>query len=427
MARKTGGRYAKDEGEKRWQSSWGRRREGEVFMKYDFDTVIDRRGTNSLKYDFARERGRREDILPLWVADMDFKTAPEILERLKEAVRHGIFGYSEGKEEYFLALRNWYLKHFGWETRREWLVKTPGVVFAIAAAIKAFTDEGDAVLLQQPVYYPFGEVIADNGRKMVSSPLREREGRYEMDFEDFEQKIIENHVKLFLLCSPHNPVGRVWEERELRRLGDICLKHGVRVVSDEIHSDFTYEGHPHHVFAGLCPEFERISVTCTSPSKTFNLAGLQVSNIFIADPEMRKRFQKAVAAAGYSQINALGLVACQAAYERGEQWLSQLKAYLRENLAFTRGYLNEYLPEIRLVEPEGTYLLWLDFRALGLTEEQRRDLLENKAMLWLDSGAMFGADGEGFERINIACPRKTLKQALSQLRGALRPGKSEKI
>lgn len=308
-------------------------------MNYDFDTVIDRRGTNSLKYDFARERGRREDVLPLWVADMDFQTAPEILKRLEQAVRHGIFGYSEGKKEYFLALQRWYQEHFGWETKESWLVKTPGVVFAISAAIRAFTKEGDSVILQQPVYYPFSEVITDNQRKLVNSPLKLKNGHYEVDFEDFENRIKENHVKLFLLCSSHNPVGRVWEEWELRKLGEICLRCGVLVVSDEIHSDFTYKGHDHHVFAALSPEFERITVTCTAPSKTFNLAGLQISNIFIADPGLRGRFKKAIDAAGYSQVNLMGIAACQTAYEEGGPWLEQLKAYLEDNLAFVREYL----------------------------------------------------------------------------------------
>lgn len=388
-------------------------------MSYGFDSIVDRRGTNCLKFDFAKERGKREDVLPLWVADMDFRTAPEILERLQQVVSHGIFGYSEGKEDYFLAVQRWYAEHFGWQVEKSWLVKTPGVVFAIAMAIRAFTEEGDAVLLQQPVYYPFSEVIRDNNRVLINSPLKLAEGHYEIDFDDLEKKIQENGVKLFLLCSPHNPVGRVWQEWELLKLGDICLRNGVLVVSDEIHSDFTYEGHVHHVFANLSPEFSNITVTCTAPSKTFNLAGLQVSNIFISNVKLRKQFKKAVDAAGYSQLNLMGLVACQAAYEKGEPWLKALKAYLTENLNFVRAYLKERLPQIRLVEPEGTYLVWLDFRELGLTEAQREDLIVNKARLWLDSGAMFGVDGEGFERINIACPRAVLRKALEQLEEAL--------
>ncbi|MCH5340397.1 MAG: pyridoxal phosphate-dependent aminotransferase [Acetatifactor sp.] len=389
-------------------------------MGYDFDRVVDRRGTNCLKYDFARERGKHEDVLPLWVADMDFQTAPEILERLQHVVSHGIFGYSEGKEDYFLAVQRWYIEHFDWQVESSWLVKTPGVVFALAMAIKAFTKEGDTVLLQQPVYYPFSEVIRDNNRVLVNSPLKLVEGHYEIDFEDLEEKIQANDVKLFLLCSPHNPVGRVWQEWELRKLGEICLRHGVLVVSDEIHGDFTYEGHIHHVFANLSSEFSDITVTCTAPSKTFNLAGLQASNIFISNQKLRKQFKKAVDAAGYSQLNLMGLVACQAAYEKGESWLKALKVYLAENLNFVREYLKEHLPRIRLVEPEGTYLIWLDFRGLGLTEAQREDLIVNKARLWLDSGAMFGVDGEGFERINIACPRVVLQQALEQLEKALK-------
>ena len=388
-------------------------------MKYDFDKVVDRHGTNCLKYDFAIERGKPADILPLWVADMDFQTAPAILERLEETVKHGIFGYSDGKEGYFAAVQNWYRERFGWETKPEWLVKTPGVVFALAAAVRAYTKEGDGILLQQPVYYPFSEVITDNGRKIVNSPLKITDGYYTMDLDALETKIVENKVKLFLLCSPHNPVGRVWSEEELRRVGEICLRHGVLVVSDEIHSDFTYGENIHHVFASLDEKYAAITTTCTAPSKTFNIAGLQISNIWISNPELRARFRAEVTAAGYSQVNLMGLVACQAAYETGEEWLKELKIYLEGNLDYVRTFLKENLPEIKLTEPEGTYLLWLDFKSLGMKEEQLKDLVENKAKLWLDSGAMFGPDGEGFERINIACPREILKQALTQLAEAV--------
>lgn len=388
-------------------------------MKYDFDKVNDRRNTNSLKYDFAAERGKPGDLLPLWVADMDFQTAPEILKRLEQTVSHGIFGYSESRNDYFQAVANWYQTRFGWEVKRPWLIKTPGVVFALAMAVKAYTQEGDAVLIQQPVYYPFSETILDNNRVLINSPLKLVGNHYEIDFDDFEQKILENKVKLFLLCSPHNPVGRVWQEWELRRIGEICLKHGVLVVSDEIHCDFTFPGHQHLVFASLSQELADIAVTCTAPSKTFNLAGLQVSNIFISNQDLRRRFRKQVAAAGYSQLNTMGLVACQAAYEEGGPWLAELKTYLQENLAYVRNFLKDKLPEIKLIEPEGTYLIWLDFRALGQTEEEREDLVVKRAKLWLDSGAMFGVDGEGFERINIACPRATLEQALEQLERAV--------
>lgn len=385
-------------------------------MKYNFDEIIDRKGTNCLKYDFASERGKPEGVLPLWIADMDFKAPDIVLERLSEIVNHGIFGYSDSKEDYFLVLKNWFEKKFGWKVKEEWLVKTPGIVFAIAAAIHAFTKEGDAVLIQQPVYYPFSETILDNKRKLVNSPLKRTGDRYEIDFEDFEEKIIQEKVKLFIFCSPHNPVGRVWEKDELKRIGEICLKHGVIVVSDEIHSDFVYPGHQHTVFASLSKEISDITITCTAPSKTFNIAGLQISNIFIENPVLREKVKKAIAQTGYSQVNQIGLAACQAAYEGGEEWLEELKEYLAGNIEYTRAFLKEHLPKITLIEPEGTYLLWLDFKAYNLTEEEREELIVKKAGLWLDSGSMFGPDGEGYERINIACPRKTLEKALWQLK-----------
>ena len=388
-------------------------------MKYDFDTVIDRNHTNCLKYDFKTERGMEEDVLPLWVADMDFQTLPEIRSRLQEVVSHGIFGYSDGKEDYFAAVQGWYARHFGWEIQKEWLIKTPGVVYAIAAAVAAYTNEGDAVLIQQPVYYPFGQMIRENKRKLVNNPLQERNGHYEIDFEDFEQKIVEHHVKLFLLCSPHNPVGRVFEEWELKKLGDICIRHQVIVLSDEIHSDFTYPGHTHHVFASLGEAYANQCVICTAPSKTFNLAGLQISNILIPNEKLRRAFESAVTRTGYSQVGIMGLVATQAAYEHGDEWVTELKAYLYENLKFVREYLKENLPQIRLIEPEGTYLLWLDFRGLGLAEKELEELVVKKAKLWLDRGAVFGPEGRGFERINIACRRSTLKQALDQLKNAI--------
>ncbi len=388
-------------------------------MAFDFDKVVDRRGTNCLKYDFALERGKHEGILPFWVADMDFETAPAVVERLQKTVAGGIYGYTDTKEDYDQAIINWYEKYFHWSPKREWLIKTPGVVFALAAAVRAYTKEGDKVLIQQPVYYPFKEVIADNKREVVSAPLSLVDGHYEIDFEELEEKLSDEKVKLFLLCSPHNPVGRVWKEEELRKIGDLCIKYNVITVSDEIHGDFTYPGYPHHVFASLGEKYAKNSVICTAPSKTFNIAGLQVSNIFIPNDSLRRRFQVAVNQAGYSQLNMLGLVACQAAYEDGREWLEELKIYLKKNLDFVREYLQENLPQIHLIEPEGTYLIWLDFRELGLPENELEDLIVNKANLWLDSGAIFGKVGEGFERINIACPRSLLEEALNNLKTAI--------
>lgn len=286
-------------------------------------------------------------------------------------------------------------------------------------AVKAFTNEGDSVIIQQPVYYPFKETIEDNNRVVVNNSLKNVNGHYEIDFEDFERKVKENNVKLFILCSPHNPVGRVWKKWELEKLGDICVENNVTVVSDEIHSDFVYPGNKHTAFANIKEEFQNITVTCTAPSKTFNLAGLQVSNIIIPNDKLRKKFRKQISAAGYSQVNALGLVACESAYRNGRQWLDSLKEYLIENLNFVRDYLEENIPSVKLIEPEGTYLIWLDFGELGLENEELEDLIINKSGLWLDSGAIFGEDGKGYQRINVACPRKTLEQALNQLKSGI--------
>ncbi|MBH1940619.1 pyridoxal phosphate-dependent aminotransferase [Mobilitalea sibirica] len=384
-----------------------------------FDEIINRKGTNSIKYDFAVQRGKPEDLLPLWVADMDFRTPPEVTRELKKAVDHGIYGYSESKEEYFAAIQGWYQKRFDFEIQKEWLVKTPGVVFAIAMAIRAFTKEGDAVLIQRPVYYPFSETILANNRKLVNNPLVYEDGSYRIDFDDFETKITKNNVKLFLLCSPHNPVGRVWTREELIRLGDICIRHNVMVISDEIHADFIYKGYHHSIFGKLKDEFLQNSILCTAPSKTFNLAGLQVSNILIANKDIRDKFKNEIRASGYSQLNTMGLIACQTAYESGAEWLDDLLGYLEENLEFTRNFLKEHLPQIKLVEPQGTYLLWLDFSTLNLSEKALEDLIVRRAKLWLDHGTMFGSEGRGFQRINMACPREILKKALIQLEKAI--------
>lgn len=387
----------------------------------DFDVIIDRNHTESLKYDFKKSSGMPEDVLPLWVADMDFKTSSIILDRLRERVEHGIFGYTETKKEYFEAVARWMSEKHQYEIDERWLIKTPGIVTALAMTVKAYTEVGDAVLIQQPVYYPFREVIIDNGRKQISSDLfLGDDGKYHIDFEDFERKIVENQVKLFFLCSPHNPVSRVWTKEELIRIGDICLKHNVIVVSDEIHQDFVYEGNKHYVFATLKPEYREISVVCTSPGKTFNLAGLQISNIFIANQQLRKRFQKQMDAIGYSQLNTMGITACTAAYLYGDEWYQAMLTYLKGNIEYVRTYLTNHIPQIKMIEPEGTYLIWLDFRNLQLSKWQQRDLVVNRAKLWLDRGEMFGAAGEGFERVNIACPRKILNEALHRLERALK-------
>ena len=388
-------------------------------MKYNFNEIIDRKGTDSLKYDFAVERGLPKDVLPLWVADMDFPVEDHIKEALIKAAEHAIFGYSDTKDDYFEVLSSWYERRFFWKVKKEWLVKTPGVVFAIAMAIQALTKENEAIIIQEPVYYPFSSTIRANNRKIVINNLVLKKDKYHIDFVDFEKKIIENNVKLFILCSPHNPVGRVWTREELQKLANICLKHKVYIFSDEIHSDLVYEKDTHTIFANLGKDVEDSCIVATAPSKTFNIAGLQVSNIWIANKKMRDAFKEAIDRAGYSQLNNMGLIATKVAYKYGEEWLEELKIYLKSNIDFVRKFLKDKLQNIKLIEPEGTYLLWLDCRELGLSEKERQGLIQNKAKLWLDTGTMFGKAGAGFERINIACPRKTLEEAMNRLKEAI--------
>ncbi|MBD5143024.1 MAG: pyridoxal phosphate-dependent aminotransferase [Ruminococcus sp.] len=385
----------------------------------NFDRIINRKNTRSLKYDFAKRRGMPEDVLPLWVADMDFETSSYIEDALIERARHGIFGYSEVQTEYFEIVYHWMKTHHNWNVQENWLVKTPGVVFALAMAVKAYTQPNDSVLVQLPVYYPFSEVIQDNNRKVVSNTLYLGEdNKYHIDFENFEQKIIDNKIKLFFLCSPHNPVGRVWTKEELIKIGDICVKHGVTVVSDEIHQDFIFQG-KHQVFASLKPEFENISITCTSPSKTFNLASMMMSNIFIPNRELKAKFKKQLDGAGTSQLSVMGLVACETAYSKGEEWYQAMLAYVAENINFVRQYVKNNLPDVTMIDTEGTYLVWLDFRKTGFSVDELENLIIHKAKLWLDSGKIFGKCGEGFQRINTACPRSILKKALDRIKNAL--------
>ena len=385
-----------------------------------FDEIIDRSNTSCLKYDFALDRGYPQGIQPFWVADMDFRTPDAVIQELVKRSQHGIFGYTDPDAQYKATLQKWFAQHHSWQVDGKELTITPGVVFALAAAVRAFTQPGEAVLIQQPVYYPFSEVIRTNNRQLINSPLVYENGSYHIDFADFEEKIKANNVKLFILCSPHNPVGRVWSREELIRMAEICLAHGVIIVSDEIHHEFVRPGHKHTVLASISEEIAQNTVTCTAPSKTFNLAGLQVSNIFIKNDSLRRRFRDEVAAVGYSQPNSLGLFACQAAYAHGEQWLTELKAYLESNYQKAKALLTEKMPKVHLVEPQGTYLIWLDFRAYNLSDEKLDDIIIHQANLWLDSGHIFGPDGSGFQRINTACPWAVLEKGLNSLAEAFK-------
>lgn len=384
-------------------------------MTYDFNSVTDRHHTNSIKTDLAVARGKPEDVLSLWVADMDFPTAPQILDALHKKVEHGIFGYSVPDQSFYEAVKNWQKTEHNFEINRHWIVTTPGVVFAIATAIKAFTQKNEAVLIQTPVYYPFKNMIVQNERTLVTSSLVQKDGKYQIDFEDFEKKIIENNVKLFILCSPHNPVGRVWSRRELEQLSQICLRHNVIVFADEIHNDFVFEPNKHIVFSTISDEIAQNCIVSTSASKSFNLAGLQFSINFIQNPELKSRFKKEIDRTGYDEPSIMGLVATQAAYEYGREWFYELKNHLKSNLDYLRKFLKERLPKVRLIEPEGTYLIWLDFSALGYSDAELDDIIVNKAKLWLDRGTMFGPEGANFQRINIATPRPVLQDALERL------------
>lgn len=385
----------------------------------NFDEIVERRGTDCLKYDFAKRRGKPEDVLPLWVADMDFKTSSYVVDALIERAEHGIFGYSDTQEEYFNAVAGWMERHHHWKIREEWLIKTPGVVFALAMAVKAFTEPRDSVLIQQPVYYPFSEVIRDNDRVIVSSDLiLGEDNRYHIDLEDFEKQIVDHDVKLFLLCNPHNPSGRVFTKEELTGMGDLCVKYGVKVVSDEIHNDFVFQGE-HTVFASVKKEYEDLCVVCTSPSKTFNLASMLISNIFIPGEEMRKKFQHEVDAAGISQLSALGIVAAQTAYKKGDEWYHAMLSYVRENITYLKTYVADHMPGVNVIDGEGTYLLWLDFRKTGIDPDELDCRIIYDAKLWLDSGKIFGKTGAGFQRINVAAPRKTVEECLERIRRIL--------
>lgn len=393
---------------------------GGSVMKYDFDKVYDRRNTNSVKFDLPAERSMPADVLPMWVADMDFRIPNEVVAAMATQVDHGIFGYSEPKAEYFQAVKRWLLLRHNWSVDGNKFVITAGVVSAISTLIRAITAEGDAVIICQPVYFPFERSVKVNGRKVVVSKLKNDDGYYAVDFEDFERKIVENDVKMFILCNPHNPIGRVWTRDELERLGDICLKHGVFVISDEIHFDFVFGENMHTVFCNVKKEFEDISAICTAPSKTFNLAGLHISNIYIPNDRVRQAVNDELVKQGYCQPNIMGIVACQTAYSCGEEWLDELLAYLERNIEFAKDYFEKHIPEIKFRAPEGTYLIWLDCSALGLGDSELSSFILNKAKLWLDDGFIFGDGGSGFERMNIACPRTVLKEALDRLKNAVK-------
>ena len=385
----------------------------------DFDRVIDRRGTDCLKFDFAKRRGMPEDLMSFWVADMDFQTSSYIQDALRAAVDHGIFGYSDPTERYYAAVKRWMKTRHDYDVEEEETVAVPGVVFGLSQAVRAFTSPGDAVAILQPVYYPFSEVVLSSGRKLVVSELvRDASGRYAIDYEDFERKLDENDVKLFINCSPHNPVGRVWTREELERLGDLCLSRNVLFVSDEIHNDFDFSG-KHVVFSTIKRDYVENSIVCTSPSKTFNLAGLQTGNFFIPNPKLRRKFRATIESVGYSQMNLMGIVATIAAYEHGDEWRDAMMKYVEGNIDFAVEFINGEIPGVSTLKNEGTYLMWLDFSEFGLVGAELDRFIVDEAKLWLDGGGIFGASGRNFQRVNVACSREYLTRGLERLRSAV--------
>ena len=378
-------------------------------MKYDFDKTIDRRATNSYKWDSAPE-----GVLPMWVADMDFRTAPAIIDALQKRVAHGIFGYTRVPDAYYDAVTSWFSRRHGWDIDREWIIYTSGVVPAVSAVIKALTVPGDKVIVQTPVYNCFFSSIRNNGCEIVSNPLRRTTDTYEMDFDALERCAADPRAKVMLLCNPHNPAGRVWTPDELTRLGNICLRNGVTVVADEIHCELVYQGFKYTPFASLSDAFLHRSVTCVSPSKAFNIAGLQIANIVAFDNDLRSRIDKAININEVCDVNPFGVAATIAAYNEGEEWLNQLVDYLHGNYEAMAVFCRRELPEFPITRLEGTYLVWMDCSSLGMPSDALEHALLEDARLWLNAGTMYGAEGEGYMRWNIACPRSVMLDGLNR-------------
>ena len=383
-------------------------------MKYNFDEIVPRRGTNSYKWDSAGDA----DVLPMWVADMDFRTAPSVVEALKRRVEHGIFGYVRVPDAYYEAITRWFAGRHGWQIEKEWIIYTTGVVPAISAAIKALTVPGDKVMVQTPVYNCFFSSIRNNGCEMIANPLVYRNRGYQIDFDDLERKASDPKIKLMLLCNPHNPVGRVWSKQELRQIGEICIRNNVFVIADEIHCELVFLGHEYTPFASISEEFLMNSVTFVSPSKAFNLAGLQIANIISADANVRVRIDKAININEVCDVNPFGVEALMAAYNEGEEWLEELKSYLFANYQYLRNYFNEHLPDFPVLKLEGTYLVWVDCSVLKKSSEEIVTALLEKEKVWVNEGSMYGEDGDNFIRINIACPRQQLAKGLERLKHA---------
>jgi cystathionine beta-lyase len=394
-------------------------------LQYDFDRVCDRRNTDCAKWDTVASLFGSEDVIPMWVADMDFPVAQPIVEALQKRAGHPFYGYTQPGTGVIDAVVQRMQRKFNWKIRPEWVVFTPGVIPALHVALRSLTHPGDEVILQQPVYYPFFPTVMRSGCQIVNNELKLADGVYDMDFEDLEGKFkprmgmgpIAGHIKAMILCNPQNPVGRLWNRDELKRLGEIVIGSGAVVISDEVHCEILYQGHQHTPFATISEEFEQNSMVCMAPSKTFSLAGLEASSIIIPNDKLRREFVKT--RAGICPVpNLFGLVALEAAYREGDDWLAQALEYLQGNLEFALEYFSKHIPQIKAIRPQGTYLLWLDCRGLGLDAMSLRGFMREKARVGLDDGFLFGACSSGFQRMNIACPRSILEEALGRIERA---------
>jgi cystathionine beta-lyase len=389
-------------------------------MTYDFDTVISRTGTASSKWDMLEELFGYPDVLPMWVADMDFSSPPEVVKALKQRAEHGVFGYTFRPPSYYDAIIDWQKRRHGWSVPREWIVGVPGVVTAMSLLIKMLTEPHDRIMIQVPVYHPFYQIISQNGRTIVRNPLKLAGEHYEMDFAEMERQIISEKVKMLLLCNPHNPVGRVWTRDELTALGQLCLKHGVTVISDEIHGDIIFRGHRHIPFASLADEFAAIAVTCAAPSKTFNIAGLNSAYAVIANPAWRDKLSRRLKTLALDMENCFAQVAVEACYRHGEAWLNELLVYLEENVGMMSEFLAQELPEIKMIRPEGTYLAWLDCREISSDPSVWKEIMYSRARVAFHNGSIFGREGAGFLRVNFGCPRSLLSEGLERFARAVR-------
>lgn len=385
-------------------------------MRYDFDEIVNRRGTNSVKWDEVKEEG----VIPMWVADMDFKAAPCILKALKKRIEHGVFGYTIVPDSYYESIISWFDRRHQWHIERDWIIYTSGVVPAISAIIKALTEPGDKVLVQTPVYNCFFSSIRNNGCTIAENALVRKGNSYEIDFDDFERQAADEKTKVFLLCNPHNPAGRVWKPEELSRMNDICLRHGVKVIADEIHCELVMPGHEFTPFAAISKACQDNCITANSPTKLFNIAGLQIANIISSKAEDHRKINRAININEVCDVNPFGVIALQAAYNEGEDWIEQLNAYLWENYLTLKAFFRDDLPQLEVIDLEGTYLVWVNVRATGMTGDELTEKLLKEGKVFVNRGTMYGkATGADYIRINIAMPRSLMLEGLERLKSVI--------